>query len=214
MMNLLTKGGWVMYVLLGCSIVALAIILERFYNLIRAKNDTEKLINGIKPLLVQGKILDALRLAKQENGPVAAVLAAGIENYGRDLKEVERLLDLAAQQELNRMRKGMPALELIIQIAPLLGLLGTVTGEIRTFNVLSNLQGVSDPIAMSSGIAEALLTTAYGLLVAIPVAAVYAYFDSVIKKNVASMNWAITEILDTFSNLQQEEKDREASDIA
>ena len=210
MMNLLTKGGWVMYVLLGCSIVALAIILERFYNLIRAKNDTEKLINGIKPLLVQGKILDALRLAKQENGPVAAVLAAGIENYGRDLKEVERLLDLAAQQELNRM----PALELIIQIAPLLGLLGTVTGEIRTFNVLSNLQGVSDPIAMSSGIAEALLTTAYGLLVAIPVAAVYAYFDSVIKKNVASMNWAITEILDTFSNLQQEEKDREASDIA
>lgn len=214
MINLLSKGGWVMYVLLGCSVLALGIIFERFFNLLRANNDSEKLLGAVKRLLVQGKVLEALRLAKQERGPVAAVLAAGIGNYGRDPKEVERLMDQVAELELLRMRKRMPALELIIQLAPLLGLLGTVTGEIRTFNVLNNLQGVSDPIAMSSGIAEALLTTAYGLLIAIPVAAVYAYLDSLIQKNVSNMNRAITEILDTFANLKQEESSKEASDIA
>lgn len=214
MFQLLAKGGWVMYVLLGCSILALAITLERFYNLLRAQNDVDKLISGVKRLLVQGKILEALRLAKQEKGPVAAVLATGIENFGRDIKEVERLMDLRAEQELYRLRKRMPALEFIAQIAPLLGLLGTVTGEIRTFNVLNSLQGVTDPVAMSSGIAEALLTTAYGLLIAIPVAAVYAYLDSLIIKNVSSMNRASIEILDTFANLKVEENAREAGDIA
>ncbi len=202
-----------MYVLLGCSILALTIVLERLYTLLRAQNDTEKLIGGVKRLLVQGKVLEALRLAKQEKGPVAAVLAAGIENYGRGIKEVERMMDLTAEQELYRMRKRMPALEMIAQISPLLGLLGTVTGEIRTFNVLNSLQGVSDPVAMSSGIAEALLTTAYGLLIAIPIAAIYAYLDSLIQKNVSSMNRASIEILDTFANLNLEESNREASDI-
>lgn len=202
-----------MYVLLGCSILALTIVLERLYTLLRSQNDTEKLIGGVKRLLVQGKVLEALRLAKQEKGPVAAVLAAGIENYGRGIKEVERMMDLTAEQELYRMRKRMPALEMIAQISPLLGLLGTVTGEIRTFNVLNSLQGVSDPVAMSSGIAEALLTTAYGLLIAIPIAAIYAYLDSLIQKNVSSMNRASIEILDTFANLNLEESNREASDI-
>ena len=202
-----------MYVLLGCSILALTIVLERLYTLLRAQNDTEKLIGGVKRLLVQGKVLEALRLAKQEKGPVAAVLAAGIENYGRGIKEVERMMDLTAEQELYRMKKRMPALEMIAQISPLLGLLGTVTGEIRTFNVLNSLQGVSDPVAMSSGIAEALLTTAYGLLIAIPIAAIYAYLDSLIQKNVSSMNRASIEILDTFANLNLEESNREASDI-
>ncbi len=213
MLELLAKGGWVMYVLLGCSVLALTIVLERLYTLLRAQNDTEKLIGGVKRLLVQGKVLEALRLAKQEKGPVAAVLAAGIENYGRGIKEVERMMDLTAEQELYRMKKRMPALEMIAQISPLLGLLGTVTGEIRTFNVLNNLQGVSDPVAMSSGIAEALLTTAYGLLIAIPIAAIYAYLDSLIQKNVSSMNRASIEILDTFANLDLEESQREASDI-
>jgi len=214
MLELLAKGGWVMYVLLGCSIVALAIALERFYNLIRSQNDAEKLIGGVKRLLVQGKFLEALKYAKQERGPVAAVLAAGIQNYGRDLKEVERNMDLAAEQELYRMRKRLPALEIIATISPLLGLLGTVTGEIRVFNVLSNLQGLSDPVAMSSGIAEALLTTAYGLLIAIPVSIAYSYLDSLVIKNVTNMNRASAEILDTFANLKSEISERETSDIA
>ncbi|MDD4694531.1 MAG: MotA/TolQ/ExbB proton channel family protein [Firmicutes bacterium] len=214
MLELLAKGGWVMYVLLGCSIVALAIALERFYNLIRSQNDAEKLIGGVKRLLVQGKFLEALKYAKQERGPVAAVLEAGIQNYGRDLKEVERNMDLAAEQELYRMRKRLPALEIIATISPLLGLLGTVTGEIRVFNVLSNLQGLSDPVAMSSGIAEALLTTAYGLLIAIPVSIAYSYLDSLVIKNVTNMNRASAEILDTFANLKSEISERETSDIA
>ncbi|MDD4264386.1 MAG: MotA/TolQ/ExbB proton channel family protein [Firmicutes bacterium] len=214
MLELLAKGGWVMYVLLGCSLVALAIALERFYNLIRSQNDAEKLIGGVKRLLVQGKFLEALKYAKQERGPVAAVLAAGIQNYGRDLKEVERNMDLAAEQELYRMRKRLPALEIIATISPLLGLLGTVTGEIRVFNVLSNLQGLSDPVAMSSGIAEALLTTAYGLLIAIPVSIAYSYLDSLVIKNVTNMNRASAEILDTFANLKSEISERETSDIA
>ena len=162
-----------MYVLLACSVVALAIALERLYNLLRAQNDADKLIGAVKRHLNQGRFLEALKFAKQERGPIAAVLAAGIQNYGRDLNEVERNMNLVAEQELYRMRKRLPALQIIATISPLLGLLGTVTGEIKVFNVLGQLQGVSDPVAMSSGIAEALLTTAYGLIIAIPVSVIY-----------------------------------------
>ncbi|HPQ10033.1 MAG TPA: MotA/TolQ/ExbB proton channel family protein, partial [Bacillota bacterium] len=139
MLELLAKGGWVMYVLLACSVVALAIALERLYNLLRAQNDADKLIGAVKRHLNQGRFLEALKFAKQERGPIAAVLAAGIQNYGRDLNEVERNMNLVAEQELYRMRKRLPALQIIATISPLLGLLGTVTGEIKVFNVLGQL---------------------------------------------------------------------------
>ena len=203
-----------MYVLLACSVVALAIALERLYNLIRAQNDADKLIGAVKRHLNQGRFLEALKFAKQERGPIAAVLAAGIQNYGRDLNEVERNMNLVAEQELYRMRKRLPALQIIATISPLLGLLGTVTGEIKVFNVLGQLQGVSDPVAMSSGIAEALLTTAYGLIIAIPVSVIYSYLDSLVVKNVTSMNRAMAEILDIFANLKVETSEKETSDIA
>ncbi|HOA91568.1 MAG: MotA/TolQ/ExbB proton channel family protein [Bacillota bacterium] len=214
MLELLAKGGWVMYVLLACSVVALAIALERLYNLLRAQNDADKLIGAVKRHLNQGRFLEALKFAKQERGPIAAVLAAGIQNYGRDLNEVERNMNLVAEQELYRMRKRLPALQIIATISPLLGLLGTVTGEIKVFNVLGQLQGVSDPVAMSSGIAEALLTTAYGLIIAIPVSVIYSYLDSLVVKNVTSMNRAMAEILDIFANLKVETSEKETSDIA
>ncbi|MFY9450169.1 MAG: MotA/TolQ/ExbB proton channel family protein [Bacillota bacterium] len=203
-----------MYVLLACSVVALAIALERLYNLLRAQNDADKLIGAVKRHLNQGRFLEALKFAKQERGPIAAVLAAGIQNYGRDLNEVERNMNLVAEQELYRMRKRLPALQIIATISPLLGLLGTVTGEIKVFNVLGQLQGVSDPVAMSSGIAEALLTTAYGLIIAIPVSVIYSYLDSLVVKNVTSMNRAMAEILDIFANLKVETSEKETSDIA
>jgi biopolymer transport protein ExbB len=214
MLELLIKGGWVMYVLLACSVVALAIALEHLYNLLRAQNDADKLIGAVKRHLNQGRFLEALKFAKQERGPIAAVLAAGIQNYGRDLNEVERNMNLVAEQELYRMRKRLPALQIIATISPLLGLLGTVTGEIKVFNVLGQLQGVSDPVAMSSGIAEALLTTAYGLIIAIPVSVIYSYLDSLVVKNVTSMNRAMAEILDIFANLKVETSEKETSDIA
>ncbi|HOJ46366.1 MAG TPA: MotA/TolQ/ExbB proton channel family protein [Bacillota bacterium] len=214
MLELLAKGGWVIYVLLACSVVALAIALERLYNLLRAQNDADKLIGAVKRHLNQGRFLEALKFAKQERGPIAAVLAAGIQNYGRDLNEVERNMNLVAEQELYRMRKRLPALQIIATISPLLGLLGTVTGEIKVFNVLGQLQGVSDPVAMSSGIAEALLTTAYGLIIAIPVSVIYSYLDSLVVKNVTSMNRAMAEILDIFANLKVETSEKETSDIA
>lgn len=203
-----------MYVLLACSVVALTIALERLYNLLRAQNDADKLIGAVKRHLNQGRFLEALKFAKQERGPIAAVLAAGIQNYGRDLNEVERNMNLVAEQELYRMRKRLPALQIIATISPLLGLLGTVTGEIKVFNVLGQLQGVSDPVAMSSGIAEALLTTAYGLIIAIPVSVIYSYLDSLVVKNVTSMNRAMAEILDIFANLKVETSEKETSDIA
>ncbi len=203
-----------MYVLLACSVVALAIALERLYNLLRAQNDADKLIGAVKRHLNQGRFLEALKFAKQESCLIAAVLAAGIQNYGRDLNEVERNMNLVAEQELYRMRKRLPALQIIATISPLLGLLGTVTGEIKVFNVLGQLQGVSDPVAMSSGIAEALLTTAYGLIIAIPVSVIYSYLDSLVVKNVTSMNRAMAEILDIFANLKVETSEKETSDIA
>lgn len=104
-----------MYVLLACSVVALAIALERLYNLLRAQNDADKLIGAVKRHLNQGRFLEALKFAKQERGPIAAVLAAGIQNYGRDLNEVERNMNLVAEQELYRMRKDCRPCRLLQQ---------------------------------------------------------------------------------------------------
>lgn len=195
MLKTFALGGPVMIPLLFCSIFSLAIGLERLWYLLRSRVDTDDLLEDIKLSLGQGKVLEAMQIAKKSRGPVAAVLAAGIAHYDQSRDEIKESMETVGRDEIYKMEKRMVVLELIISIAPLLGILGTVTGIIQSFNVISALEGIGQAQELSAGIAEALITTAAGLIIAVPTMALNAFLNSIIDKNIADMNKKSTELL-------------------
>lgn len=195
MVDVIVRGGPVMIPLLFLSVLAVAIVLERFWFLLRSRIDTEELMEDVKLSLGQGKILEAMQLAKKSRGPVASVLSAGIAYYDRDKEEIQERMQQIGREEIHRMERRMGVLDAVINIAPLLGLLGTVTGIIRSFNVMGALEGIDAPAALSVGIAEALITTAAGLMIAIPTMAFYAYLNSIIDRNAADMSRRASDLL-------------------
>jgi biopolymer transport protein ExbB len=167
---LLIKGGPVMIPLAACSILALATILDRAWFWLRARGsrDAERILE----LAARGKWDDAADLARRSRSPVARVLAAGVAS--RDAQPA-RALEAAGQAELARARRGLTILDTIITLSPLLGLLGTVTGMIAAFGIMST-SGMNQPHAITGGVAEALIATAAGLAVAIATLVPYNYF--------------------------------------
>ncbi|MGB4430317.1 MAG: MotA/TolQ/ExbB proton channel family protein, partial [Limnochordia bacterium] len=125
----------------------------------------------------------------------AAVLAAGIAHYDQSREEIKESMDAVGRDEIYKMEKRMIVLEMIVSIAPLLGILGTVTGIIQSFNVVAALEGIGQAAELSAGIAEALITTAAGLTIAVPTMALNAFLSSIIDKNIADMNKKSTELL-------------------
>lgn len=195
MLNVIVLGGPVMIPLLLCSVLAVAISIERLWVLLRSRVDSEDLMEDVRLALEQGKVLEAMQIAKRTRGPVAAVLAAGIAYYDRDSEEIKSRMELVGKEEIFKMERRLNALDTIISVAPLLGILGTVTGIIDSFNVLAALDGVNQPAALSAGIAEALITTAAGLIIAIPASAIYSYLNTLIDRNTADMSKHSSELL-------------------
>ncbi|NMA61105.1 MAG: MotA/TolQ/ExbB proton channel family protein [Firmicutes bacterium] len=200
MLKVFVLGGPVMIPLLLCSIFALAIGIERLWYLSRGRIDTDDLLEDIKLSLGQGKVLEAMQTAKKARGPVAAVLAAGIAHYDRDREEIKEHMQAVGQEEIFKMERRMSGLDVIVMMAPLLGILGTVTGIIKSFNVMAALEGVQQAAAISSGIAEALITTAAGLIIAIPTMALTAYLNGIINAQVADLNKRGTELLNVLDS--------------
>jgi biopolymer transport protein ExbB len=200
MLKIFALGGPVMIPLLFCSIFALAIGIERLWYLLRSRVDTDDLLEDIKLSLGQGKVLEAMQIAKKSRGPVAAVLAAGIAHYDRGREEIKENMDIVGRDEIFKMERRIGALELIVAISPLLGILGTVTGIIQSFNVVAALEGIGQAAELSAGIAEALITTATGLIIAVPTMAVTAFLNSIIDKNIADMNKKSTELLNVLDS--------------
>lgn len=188
MLDAFFKGGPVMYPILLCSVVALAIVIERLIVLLRRNADPDELIEDIKYAVDAGRIIEGVQIAKRSRSPISSLIIAALTNTGKPRREIEEVVQAAGEQEVRRLEKNMQILELVITIAPLLGLLGTVTGIISSFNVLGALAGVSDPALLSLGIAEALITTAAGLIVAIPTQAMYTYLYGLIDRHIAVMS--------------------------
>ncbi|MGI6567230.1 MAG: MotA/TolQ/ExbB proton channel family protein [Firmicutes bacterium] len=198
MLDLIIRGGPVMIPLLLCSVLVVAVSLERLVYLLRCRVDTEDLMDDIKLALQQGKILEAIQIAKKTRGPVAAVLAAGIAHYDKDKQFIRERLEEVAHEEVFRMERRLGLLDAIITAAPLLGLLGTVTGIINSFQVIAAVGGLDDTLALSSGIAEALITTAAGLIIAIPGTLIYSYLSGLIDRLVVDINKRSSELLAIF----------------
>ena len=198
MLRFFALGGPVMIPLLICSIFAVAIGIERLWYLLRSRTDTDDLLEDIKLSLGQGKVLEAMQIAKKSRGPVAAVLASGIAHYDQGREEIQQRMSSVAKEEIFKMERRLGALDLIVTISPLLGILGTVTGIIGSFNVMGAMEGVTQASALSIGIAEALITTAAGLAIAIPTMALASYLNSIVNNQVADMSKKATELLNVL----------------
>ena len=169
MLDFIIKGGPLMIPLLLSSVIALAVSIERIWYLAKTRADTEELMDDVKLCIQEGKLLEAMQILKKSKGPVAAILSAGIAYSDRSKEELREHLEEVGQDEIFKMERGLGLLGTIVTIAPMLGLLGTVTGILQSFRVLGNFQGIeSNPAALAVGIAEALITTATGLAIAIP----------------------------------------------
>lgn len=202
--ELLARGGPVMYPLAAVSVAALAITLERAWFFVRLGREGEDLLDAMRAYLGEGRLLEAMQWVRRFHGPAAAVLAEGLAAWDRPVEELRERMERVGQEEVARMEARLAWLDAIVTGAPMLGLLGTVTGIIRSFRVLSHLQGIDTPSALSAGIAEALITTAAGLVIAIPALFAYVYFSGLVDRRVATLN----RITSRFVQLAMELKGR------
>lgn len=176
MIDFIVQGGVVLWVIMLLSVAACVIIVERILYLRRIFVDEDKLFARIKASLLEGHYNEALAICDQNLSPFSNLLKVGIENRHQPEHLQREMLKDSAAMEAPGLEKGLSALGTISHIAPLLGLLGTVTGTMKAFGVLGRFGAVSDPAALASGVSEALITTVGGIIVAVPVVIFYNFF--------------------------------------
>jgi biopolymer transport protein ExbB len=175
MFEIMKSGGIVMVPIVLCSILALAISLERLWTLRGQKVVPEELTDKIWQWVENRSLSDKQITALQQHSPLGRVLAAGLANRHRDRLVMIEAIEDAGRHVMHDLERYLNPLATIASISPLLGLLGTVMGMIRTFRAVT-ISGIGDPSALAGGIAEALVCTAGGLIVAIPALVAYRYF--------------------------------------
>lgn len=173
----LVKGGIIMIPLAICSILGLAIAIEKSFSLRRKSVIIPEIVNVLENIKGPEDIGLALSICEKYDGPFANIIRVGLENRNLPKEEVKEILLDQGRQEVRTLERGLLVLETIAGIAPLLGLLGTVIGILKVFNVISVL-GVGQAAALSGGISEALITTIVGLSIGIPAVVVYNYFTN------------------------------------
>ncbi|HBQ42435.1 MAG TPA: biopolymer transporter ExbB [Halieaceae bacterium] len=199
MLELVTAGGWLMLLILLCSILALAICVERLYTLNARKIAPPHLLATVWKQLKAGE-LDSQRLRSlRQSSPLGRILAAGLANasHGRDVMK-ESIQD-AASHVVHELERYLNTLGTIAAVAPLLGLLGTVVGMIKVFAQIM-AQGTGNASALAGGISEALITTAAGLAVAIPALVMHRYFVGRIDAIVVGLEQETIKLMDALHN--------------
>jgi len=186
MFEIVKAGGIVMVPIILASIIAAAIFLERLWTLQARRVVPAELTDKVWKWVETGQISDKHVYALQQNSPLGKILAAGLANRHRERSVIKESIEDAGRHVVHELDRFIPTLGTIASISPLLGLLGTVTGMIRTFNALST-SGAGNPMALAGGIAEALITTAAGLTIAIPALLAYRYLRGRVNGLVVQM---------------------------
>ena len=186
MFEFVIKGGLVMVPLLLCSVISLSIIVERGLSLRRNRILKYDVLQRIEELLRDRKIPEASTLCKRYPSSMTRILLAAILNHDKSRQEIKEIIEDAGRQEVPVLERYLTILGTIASISVLLGLLGTVTGMIRTFNAIAAL-GYGHPEALAGGISEALVATATGLSIAIPTLVMYNFFTSKVDSLVIEM---------------------------
>jgi biopolymer transport protein ExbB len=208
MLTYLLDGGPIMLPLLLLSILTLAIIIDRVRAFRAAGGDVDSLRGEVNQHLMDGELEAAIDRVRKEEGPVAACLLMGLQRYhkmrerGRKPEEIEttvsKTMEDYAPKAISGLEKRLNLLVLIASVSPLLGMTGTVTGMIKSFDKMAASAGL-DPAAVSGGIAEALITTAAGLLVAIPAVVAYNLFTRRVEEFNISIEECVTDVVTAIS---------------
>ncbi len=195
MFELIKSGGWLMLPLILCSITAMGIIGERFWSLQRKKVLPPQLIPQIWQLAQNNQINDNTIRQLRSNSPLGRVLAAGLVNrhHGRDVMKTS--IEDTGRQVVHELERFLNTLGTIALISPLLGLLGTVTGIIQIFAALGT-NGLGNPAVLAAGIGVALITTASGLIIAIPSVFFHRYFERLVDEYVLKMEEESLKLID------------------
>lgn len=177
LIDLFTSGGPVMIPIMLCSVIGLAILIERIRFYYRNQNNAAGFMKKVKMALGTRNYVDAMKLCREENTPLANVVAAGIDHLDMSKENLLDVMRAEAMLQLKKYERHLGKLGTIASITPLLGLTGTVTGMISSFAVISTV-GIGDPTALAGGISEALYTTAAGLMVGIPALIAHNWCES------------------------------------
>lgn len=202
MFDLIVKGGIFMYPIIFCSIVALAIFLERLWVLRRKHIIPLDFINNVESLLKKQKLSDAVFLCQNDVSSIAKIFLAGLRSTQKGMWLVKEAIEERGSREATILEKNVDILSTIANLTPLLGLLGTVSGMIKTFNAIS-VQGIGNPAPLAGGIAEALITTATGLCIAIPTLVCYRFLKDKASALIFEMeenSIRLVELMDNVSN--------------
>ncbi|MFA6635886.1 MAG: MotA/TolQ/ExbB proton channel family protein [Candidatus Omnitrophota bacterium] len=196
MLDVFTKGGPVMWFLLFCSLAAVAVALERFFIFQGFNIDTGNMLARVRKMITEENFEKAEKMCRKVKSPVANVMAVSLHVRERPQAEKEKIVSIAGSREIRRMGKRVRTLGVVAHIAPLLGLLGTVTGMIRAFREIQSLGGDVNASVLAGGIWEALITTATGLAIAIPAMLAYHYFEGEIERFTSEMKESVQQIFE------------------
>jgi biopolymer transport protein ExbB len=202
MKELITQGGPLIFLLLGCSLLAVAIFLERLFHFHRSSIVVQDLLTGVSNLVSRKNYVEALTVSAGTPGPVARVLKAVLTRHEAPRDELKAIVQEAGQLEVPRLERHLTVLVAIAYIAPLIGLLGTVLGLVDTFLPVAQ-NGFATATEMSRGIYRSLVTSAAGIAVAIPAYLLYAWLASSVRQFMHDMERAGIEIVNMIMQSRQ-----------
>ena len=188
-------GGWMMWPLLACAVVGAMVILLKFVALTAISGRTRRILAEVGTLVGEGRIADALRGAQESATPAGRILAEGLRRADEGTERITKSIESAGLIEMARLERGLVVLATISTVAPLLGFLGTVVGMIQAFQAIE-LAGEVEATTVAAGIKVALITTAAGLSIAIPVSIAHNYFVSRIDRIVLDMEESAQRTID------------------
>jgi biopolymer transport protein ExbB len=198
MLEIFEKGGFLMYPIFICSLIAVTIFFERMFYLKSVKTKSNRFVLRVKNLVKKGSIELAISACRKSPTPISKIMLTGLIKFGQGRDEMKEAIEDSANQEIPVLERNLSTLSTIGNITPLLGLLGTVFGMVKAFNVIA-VMGVGKPEALAGGISEALLTTAFGLSIAIPTIVVYNYLSHRVDKLIREMEVNCVDLVDLLT---------------
>jgi biopolymer transport protein ExbB len=192
--------------IIALSVLALAIVLDRLWALARIRQNLPQFAEEILLLVQRGQYQKALLRCREVKHPLARVLALGITERNRPRAELERIMEREGEEQVERLERNLGALIVIIGVEPMLGFLGTIIGLIKAFMSWEQLGSNVTVNSLAAGIYQAMITTAAGLIVAIPYFICYHLFLGRIKRHALEMSYYGNELVDVLTGSQVEEK--------
>lgn len=200
LMDLLIKGGYMMIPLYALFVLAVYIFVERVLTLKKAAQTPKSMMDQVKMRVQTGDIGGAKMICQEEDTPVANMISKGLERIGSPLKNIEVAIENVGKIEIYKLEKNLNLLATVSGAAPMIGFLGTVAGMIRAFIGVAQEEGMVSPKLLSTGIYEAMITTATGLVVGIIAYLGYNYLVSRVSKLIHSMEYTSVEFMDLLQD--------------